>query len=128
MSTCMLNIAHISKLRNTSKELVDFILHSTRLQDRTGKCHGIYYKDTVTELGVCNQTFYNNMRQAEKLDLIKIYWDQMKTSQNDWDFRFADNNIRFSEDGEASPVCRCETHASPDEVLGEFEKVLPDSN
>lgn len=102
MSTCMLNMEHIVKLRNTSKELVDFVLHSTRLQDRTGKCYAVYYKDTVEELGVCNQTFYNNMRQAEELGIIKIYWDEIKTNQDDWDYRFIDNDIQFSDSGEAS--------------------------
>lgn len=102
MSTCMLNISHIDKLRNTSKELVDFVLLSSRLQDRTGKCYGVYYKDTVAELGVCNQTFYNNLNQAEKRGIIKIFWNDMKTSQDDWDFRFEDNDIRFTEDRDVS--------------------------
>lgn len=102
MSTCMLNMEHIVKLRNTSKELVDFVLHSTRLQDRTGKCYAVYYKDTVEELGVCNQTFYNNLRQAEALGILKIYWDEMKTSQDDWDYRLINSNIQFSDSGEAS--------------------------
>lgn len=102
MATCMLNSEHLNKLRNTSKEFVDFILHNTRLQDRTGKCYGVYYKDTVEVLGVCNQTFYNNMRMAEELNITKIYWDEMKTNQDDWDFRFVNNDIKFTEDKESS--------------------------
>lgn len=102
MSTCMLNIGHLNKLRNTSKEFVDFILLNTRLQDQTGKCYGVYYKDTVEVLGVCNQTFYNNMRMAEELNITKIYWDEMKTNRNDWDFRFVNNDIKFADDKKSS--------------------------
>lgn len=89
---------NISKLKNTSKEFVDFILYISRIQDSFGRCLGLHYKDTSQAAGICFKTFYNNLKQAEKLGIIKMHWDKMTTKQNDWDFEFIEDTSAVGSD------------------------------
>ena len=91
ISTGKLNFDIIKKLRNTSKQFVDFILCLSELQDVRGYCSGIYYKDIAGRADICHQSFYNYMALAEKLGIIKIYWDAMSTRDRYWRFSFVDN-------------------------------------
>lgn len=81
-------IEQMIKMDCTNAE-ISFMLHIARYQDEDGSVVGVYYKDTMEELGISYQKFYDLKQSLIEKELISAE----KNSYTDWDITILNNDF-----------------------------------